>query len=259
MKALHLSVKGLVNSFRLPDHHTFHKTLPLPPKTTIAGLIGAALGVGPDEVNDQWLANNRFSVAIRGQYQGLFKDLWQYRKYTNKHIAAYEKGEEDFPWYTGVTTRELLYALDCQIYIQTTDEPDLTLLQAAFQNPAWALSLGRDDELVHIREVGIIDLEHFSGQPSWSNTVLPFDIFERGAKLDTIFLAKQAATDLLVYAPKVVKLPDLFDYNEKGERHPKGYRNYTFIGDMPVKINETMSYYAPANTIKNHEQPLAFI
>lgn len=258
MKALYLSARGVVNSFRQPDHHTFHKTLPLPPKTTVAGLIGAALGIGPEVVNEEWLVNNRFSVAIRGQYEGMFKDLWQFRKYTPKHISSYEKGEEDFPWFTSVTIRELLYALDCEIFIATQEHEDLRILQQAFQNPAWALSLGRDDELINMKRIEIVELTTLSGRPSWSNTVMPFDVFSEGASLDSSFILGKSSIDLMSYAPKVLKLPTQFEYDDKGERNPKDFKDYTFVGDLPIFLNNDVSYYI-MTTSEPNEHPLLFI
>ncbi|MCO6490514.1 MAG: CRISPR-associated protein Cas5 [Phaeodactylibacter sp.] len=38
-KFIKLKCRGSFNSFRQADFHTYHKTLPLPPKTTVAGMI----------------------------------------------------------------------------------------------------------------------------------------------------------------------------------------------------------------------------
>ena len=44
MFSFSITAKAITASFRVPETHTFHQTLPLPPKTTIIGMIGAALG-----------------------------------------------------------------------------------------------------------------------------------------------------------------------------------------------------------------------
>jgi len=67
MKFIRVICFGSMNSFRQPDFHTYHKTLPLPPKTTVAGMIGSALGISPEKVNDEWLKNNRFQMGIVGK------------------------------------------------------------------------------------------------------------------------------------------------------------------------------------------------
>ena len=40
---------AMTASFRIPESHTFQQTLPLPPITTLTGLMGAALGLGFEE------------------------------------------------------------------------------------------------------------------------------------------------------------------------------------------------------------------
>ncbi|MBK9568416.1 MAG: hypothetical protein IPO37_25640 [Saprospiraceae bacterium] len=37
--------------------HTYHRTCHYHLKTTVAGMLGAALGIPPKEVNDKWLKN----------------------------------------------------------------------------------------------------------------------------------------------------------------------------------------------------------
>jgi CRISPR-associated Cas5-like protein len=51
MRFIRIKAKGCLNSFRQPDFHTYHKTFPLPLKTTVGGMIGGALGISPEEVN----------------------------------------------------------------------------------------------------------------------------------------------------------------------------------------------------------------
>src|SRR5687767_1420831 len=109
MRFLKIKCSGSFNSFRQPDFHTYHKTLSLPPKTTVAGMLGSALGIGPKEINDNWLKPNRFQMGVAGKNNGKANDLWQIRKYESKRIAAYNKGDESSPYKTAVIVRELLY------------------------------------------------------------------------------------------------------------------------------------------------------
>jgi len=52
MFILTLDVWAQTASFRIPEQHTFQPTLPLPPITTLIGLMGAALGLTFDELAD---------------------------------------------------------------------------------------------------------------------------------------------------------------------------------------------------------------
>lgn len=174
MKFIRIKCSGCLNSFRQPDFHTYHKTLPLPPKTTVAGMIGSALGISPESVNEEWLQNNRFQMGIVGKNNGKANDLWQIRKYESKQIKAYQNGTESAPYKTAVIVRELLYASEFTLYLHFENEDDFELVSAKIQNPEWALSLGREDELVLIEEIKQIDLNEVT-DISFCNTVLPID------------------------------------------------------------------------------------
>src|SRR5690606_9662329 len=193
MQFIRIKASGCLNSFRQPDFHTYHKTLPLPPKTTVAGMIGSALGIGPKVVNDQWLKTERFQMGIVGKAKGKANDLWQIRKYETKQIAAYNKGDKDTPYKTAVIIRELLYNSEFIIYLSFKDETDFDLVFQKLQNPAWALSLGREDELINIKEITKVDLEEQS-DVTFQNTVLPYDVTEKKYKL---ILGNSAGKNLL--------------------------------------------------------------
>src|SRR5690606_41229518 len=71
-----------------------------------------------------------------------------------------------------------MYALSLHdalpIYLHFEDENDYELVSSKLQNPEWALSLGREDELVLIKEIRQMNLEEKSNI-SFCNTVLPID------------------------------------------------------------------------------------
>lgn len=242
MECLHVAGRGLVNSFRLPDYHTYHKTLPLPPKTTIAGFIGAALGISPEEVNDEWLVPPRFYVAIRGQANVAFKDLWQYRKYTGKGIKEFTDGKAETPWFTSVTTRELLYGLELGLYFFFKNEADIALVEAALNQPAWAPSLGREDELLLIDQVRRVIVQSSSDEAVWSNTVLPFDIHKKATTLAPKAIENIGGNNLLAFVPTVVKLPTSFTYSA-GTRIPNQYQEFTFVGNLPIKSAQGIEHF----------------
>lgn len=224
---------GCLNSFRQPDFQTYHKTLPIPPKTTIAGMIGSALGIPPVEVNNEWLEKERFKVGIVAKANGKANDLWQIRKFETKRIGAYEKGNVETPYYTAVIVRELLYQMQFSLYFYFDQDEDYDLVFDVLQNPAWALSLGREDELLKVLSLKIIEAKETEGL-FYSNTVLPYDINVDGYEIDSEFLTKNVGKNLLEEAPKVLKLPVSFAH--KGEaRTANKYAYFTFISSSPVK------------------------
>ncbi len=239
MLFLKIKASGCLNSFRQPDFHTYHKTLPLPPKTTVAGMIGSALGIGPKTINDEWLKTGRFQMGIVGKANGKANDLWQIRKYETKQIAAYNKGNADTPYKTAVIVRELLYGSEFIIYLAFKDENDFNLVHQKLQNPSWALSLGREDELISIKGITKVDLEE-EPDTTFQNTVLPYDVNEKKYK---IILGQVTGRNLLSDAPKTVKLPVTFSHKKDSEvREADAFQMFTFVSDLAIQPTDTMGY-----------------
>ena len=234
MKFLRVQCKGSVNSFRQPDFFTYHKTLPLPPKTTIGGMLGSALGISPNDVNEEWLKKERFKVGIVGKNNGKANDLWQIRKYEDKQIKSYNKGEEDAPYKTAVIVRELLIGCDFIIYFYFENNEDYELIANALQNPKWAISLGREDELIKINHIDIVDVKE-SEDAVFINTVMPGNINE--SKYNIQF--ERIKNNLMSQAPTIVKLPTKFDYdNETDVRVSIAFGEFSFIHDLPISVNQ---------------------
>lgn len=245
MEFLKVSCTGLFNSFRLPDFHTYHKTFPLPPKTTVAGMLGAALGITPKEVNQEWLIPERFKVGIVGNSQAVVKDLWQYRKYTEKHIKGYYDGKEETPWYRAVIVRELLFRSSFILYLTCENNSDLNLLENALKNPAWALSLGREDELIRIDNIDkrAIEPSVDTKNVEFRNTQLPVDVNELKLSPKLSELQNFEKVNLLNYAPSVQKLHKQFSYTGN-DRHAIDYSIVSFIGDLPLVGNTEVEYFS---------------
>lgn len=240
MRFLKIKCRGSFNSFRQPDFHTYHKTLPLPTKTTIAGMLGSALGIGPQEVNDEWLVKERFKLGVVGKNNGKANDLWQIRKYESKRIAAYNKGEESTPYKTAVIVRELLYDTAFILYLSFSQEKDYQEINEALLDPAWALSLGREDELIKINDVSLVNLEG-SENLVYNNTIIPTDINREGYRpiLETF-----NSINLLTEAPHVVSLPVSFtDKKDSNVREAAQFRLFSFISGLPVEINNAKGFY----------------
>ncbi|MCK9150525.1 type I-B CRISPR-associated protein Cas5b [Methanobacterium alcaliphilum] len=148
MKAIRVLIEGWVTSFRYPAFISgFQPTLPVPPLSTIYGLISAAKGnlVTPDDL----------SVGYVFNHQGKAVDL----------ETIYElsglKGKSN------VIKREFLVNPEIYLYLTDLDYGDY------FKRPHYPLLLGRSTDLVNIREIKEIDLEKRSNV-QLGKTILPF-------------------------------------------------------------------------------------
>ncbi|HMR82180.1 MAG TPA: CRISPR-associated protein Cas5 [Niabella sp.] len=232
MRFLKIKCQGSFNSYRQPDFHTYHKTLTLPPKTTIAGLMGSALGICPAEVNEEWLLTERFKMGIVGAANGQANDLWQIRKYESKQIKAYQTRKESTPYKTAVIVRELLYQSKITLYLYFENSDDYDILKQAFQAPKWALSLGREDELIKIITIEDVELIITEEEHRLKETVVAGDLMELNYRpqIDTGITG-----NILNVAPKTVSLPISFIAQKDSEvRTANEFKKFTFIGSLPV-------------------------
>lgn len=254
MEFLRIKLIGCLNSFRQPDFQTYHKTLPLPAKTTVGGMLGAALGISPKEVNDEWLEKKRFRMGIVGKSNGKANDLWQIRKYENKQISAFKKFRDDVensnlrqdyevitPYKTAVIVRELLFASEYVLYLTFVNDTDFGLIKKHLANPIWALSLGREDELIRITAIDLVEIEK-KEDVFLQNTILP--ISTNNEKYDIDLSQKPALNNLLSEAPKSVKLPMSFMYKKGGEtREANIFQDFTFVSQLPIKLKTSKAFW----------------
>lgn len=205
-------------SFRIPETHTFQKTLPLPPLTTIIGLLGAALGLSFAE-SMEFYHGNQIRVGVIGTSQSTVNDLWKYRKIKSKETIS------------AVLTRELLFGLDLELFVTAENESVLRDIQRAVTDPCYALTAGCSDDLLKIKSVGSIIQTDLTPLFHFSNTVLPGDHgsnYESNIDITKIPLLKE------LYTPRVYLLPAEFDFTGEGRR-VKRREPFTFV-DTPVKL-----------------------
>ena len=106
-----IHAKASVASFRIPEAHTFQKTLPLPPYTTLIGLLGAALRLSFEEAC-RWVEEHAIQMGVAGTHQGDFKDLWKIQKIKNKKMES------------SILLKEYLYDVSLQIVYGSSSQED---------------------------------------------------------------------------------------------------------------------------------------
>ena len=120
MRAIKFTVVGLINSFRVPDFQTYHKTLLFPPKTTVCGMLGAALGWSPQMVNDKIIPEIQIAIQIQNLI-GPIRDLWKIKKIIKKADSSKPNAViiNNHTYYGAVMIRELLFQPGYIIYLKS--------------------------------------------------------------------------------------------------------------------------------------------
>ncbi len=219
MEVLSLKVKALSTSFRRPMDHNYHRTFPLPPPTTIYGLIGAAIGISDREMwkKESVLKDINISVLSTNK-AGFAKDMWSIKKIKSNKIS------ETSPYF-----RELLFYPEFTLIFGGNEEI-LSILENAFSDPVYALTLGREDELIRIDDMERVYLE--KGEPLFSGTILPIDL--RKSRYKPIL-----EEGMVIDPPVMDSIPLDFTVDKKGVRTPGEKRVYSFIPyGLSIQVEE---------------------
>jgi CRISPR-associated protein Cas5t len=225
-----VQVRAPVASFRRPLDHNYQRTLPMPPPTTLLGIAGAALGLSDRELwaPDSPVRGLKVSVWMEEEMKeesGRARDMWTVLKIKSGKIA------ERSPYF-----RELLFFARYTL-VYGGDEKLLRRLEAAFRDPAYPLSLGREDELALVEEVTLA--EATAGELRFRGTVLPGDIRQMPE-------VRPILREGAVFEPPVVeKLPLGFTVDGKGVRHPERPVSLSFLPlgvELEVPLEQALRF-----------------
>lgn len=147
--------QNLVN-YRKPSSFIIKETYPLPPYSTVSGMIHAACG---------FKEYHKMKLSIQGDNKGTISDL--YTRYSFSAGARYEEGRhqicvkdgDNYGIFKGIANVELLCECRLIIHIVPEDEADFEIIYQALKNPPTYLSLGRYEDIIDIRDVRIVSLK----------------------------------------------------------------------------------------------------
>lgn len=223
-KVLRVEVKGIFNSFREPKAHKSQSTFLLPPRTTILGLAGAALGIDKNDLRE--LSDLKVSTILLG-IDGRARDLWRY-------TMVKKIGRKGYSIRPSILFRDILYGAHYHIYYYRPDKKVLKKLKFAFEDPFYALTLGMADEIINVKGAEILPIEQSTSDLGLTNTIIPFDI----QKQWKIELPKVTPG---IYRPPVIeRLPADDSIRFSGE-HPKVY---SVIGSLVARSEEPLECWS---------------
>lgn len=146
MEAIRCDIKAYTASFRLPGTMGYQSTSPIPPPSTIFGILSAAAGKEISPVEIDWMAY-RFTSISSGT------DL-------EKLIAFSSKGPYYEPKLGGVNSypvkREFLFQPHLVLYIP----PDT--VESALLRPRFPICLGRSQDVAYVENISHVNLNEIS-------------------------------------------------------------------------------------------------
>jgi CRISPR-associated protein Cas5t len=226
MKNLVVEIQSQTASFRHPDFQNFHKTLELPPPTTIIGLAGAALGLSPLQAQE-FFEEEEFEAGIFGKYKGKCNDTWKYDKRHSKRGLRYNPELDG-----SVIQKEFLIQNTFLIAFSSKNTEKIEKLFLAFKYPVYALTMGNSDSLASIKSFDT-DVE-FSKKDRIEHCIVQGDIVDQVLRLAP---NKMEFSIYQTSEPISYDLPVRFDYkSDYGKRTVSSISTFSFVAEK-MKLN----------------------
>ncbi len=215
-----IELRAITATFRNPEFQNFHKTLHLPPPTTLVGLAGAALGKSPKAAQD-FFEEDTWLLGIFGTSAGYTKDLWKYRTLNSNPEKA-----------SSIILREIMFDNHFITVYGCEQEDKVMMLLQAFDNPVYALTLGSSDSLAKVVSSKII--KDTTEEMEMSNCLVP------GNVISAVIENMSSGGDFSIYAtsePIAYDLPVKFQYDsDYGVRRVVRRKTLSFVGE-PMQLN----------------------
>ena len=202
----------------------YQRTYHVPPKTTLIGLLGAALGLEDVELENVYKSVVTNAILISSK--GLAHDLWSITK-----LKTQAKPER------APVLREIMLEPVYWIYYMVLNKENgftVEEISNAFNDPRYALSLGRSDELIRVLDNDVIELEQASSNLYYKNTILPFNYREFFNGFERMNVTKGQVLNL----PQLVSVPVSFTFERGRIRKPSKYETITLVYDVGVRIKQ---------------------
>ena len=155
MKVIRLTIKQNLANYRKPLNYQIKESYPLPPYSTIIGMIHKACG---------FTEYHPMKISIQGNTNKSISDI--YTKYSFSKGAKFEEGRhtlripsknKTYGVIKGVGNIELIQDIDLTIHIYPINEEEISFIYEKLLKPDTYLALGRHEDLIDIQEVKIVE------------------------------------------------------------------------------------------------------
>lgn len=158
-------------NYRKPSSFIIKESYPLPPYSTVIGMIHAISGFD---------SYHKMQVSIQGENAGSVSEL--YTRYSFKFDTKYEEGrhqlcikgeDKDYGVFKGIAHVELICDNRMVLHI-IPEEEDFDKIYQSLKCPIIYPSLGRYEDLLDIQNVEIIELQKVESATIQNNIYIPF-------------------------------------------------------------------------------------
>ena len=153
-KAIRIQCFQNLANYRKPSSFIIKETFPLPPYSTVLGMIHAACG---------YTTFHPMKLSIQGINKGTISEL--YTRYSFSAGVKYEEGRhqiciedgEKYGIFKGIANVELVCENQMVIHV-VPEEADFETVAQSLKYPKKYLSLGRYEDILDIEKVDIVNI-----------------------------------------------------------------------------------------------------
>lgn len=153
MQAIKLKIYQQTANYRVPVSHEFRETYPLPPYSTVIGMV-------------HYLCNftkyHPMQVSIQGKSGSTTSDFFTRYEFKNGmkfDPVRHQLNAEGFGISRGIGHTQLLVDVNLILHIIPEDQSEVQLIYEALKHPREYPSLGRREDLAVFQEVKIVDVK----------------------------------------------------------------------------------------------------
>lgn len=155
MKAIRMNIYQSIANYRKPNSFQIKETYPLPPYSTISGMVHTLCGYN---------SYHPMKFSVQGEYAGKFYDQMTRYEFGNdkfeegRHQVKISTKEKDYGITKGVSPVECLADVFLTIHIVPENEIEIDEIYERLKKPEVFLSIGRREDIARIDEVKVVEL-----------------------------------------------------------------------------------------------------
>jgi len=174
-KVIRIECKQNLVNYRKPTSFVIKETYPLPPYSTVIGMIHKACG---------FKSYHPMQISVQGSATSTTSDL--YTRYSfgdaakkeDRHPLSVKYKGVDCGIYKGIGNTELIAEIDLVLHVQPVDENDFEVILNGLKNPETFLALGRHEDLLDIQKVEAVKLNEINVAYAKNDIYVPVTVGE---------------------------------------------------------------------------------
>lgn len=180
MKAIKIIASQTLASYRKPSSFQIKETYPLPPYSSIIGMIHNACG---------FTKYHEMKISIQGSYYSKVNELYTryefkpgfYEKDRHQACVSSEKTQKNTGLTYGPSHIELLFDVKLILHVVIEDKAVLDAVYEGLSHPREYLSLGRREDLINIEKIEQVEVKEEELEEDWQlkqEAYIPKDCFQ---------------------------------------------------------------------------------